>query len=141
MADLRWNKNSGVSSTAHDWQKLGKYLTVSGSGSMTPMRSVGNNGIRESNWNINGRAEAKIYTDRFISDSLLRLNIGGHAYGGKVELPQNMQEYGEPAHIKYGGGAINNIGVGYTQGGFSADAGYNPNSKKRYLSAKYKINF
>lgn len=142
---------------------LGDLLSIQGSGSASPMHEVGEDGVRQGGYNINGRAEASVPIDPLIRDAMLRLSAGGYAYGGKVELPQKFQDFGAPAEIKYGdkvtdhlgigltrgdmsadlgyNPASNNYSLGYLDGGFSGDLGYNPQTGDKSIYAKYKWDF
>lgn len=120
---------------------ISKYLTMYASGGGNPMRSVGNQGVRESNYGFNGSAQANIPINKLIEDAMLRLNIGGFAHGGKVKLPQQFQDMGAPAEIQYGDKGIDNVGVGFSKGGFSAGMQFNPQTNSKSINARYQINF
>jgi len=121
---------------------INQYLSIHGSGGGSPMHKVGTEGIRQGGWGIGGQAEARIPIDQLIKDALLRLQMGGHGYGGKVEFPKHMQEnYGLPPSEVYGGGGIDNLGVGFSKGGFSSGLKFNPQTGSKSINAKYKINF
>ena len=136
---------------------IGDYLSLSGSGSGNLMRGVGSDGVRQGGYNMDGNAELRLPMDK---ETLLRLQAGGYAYGGKVELPQKFQDFGAPAEINYGDKVTTNLGLGFTNGdmsgdlnynpasndyklgysngGFSGDLGYNPQTGDRSINAKYK---
>ena len=120
---------------------ISKYLSVSASGGGNPMSSVGNQGVMESNYGFNGSAQANIPINKLIEDAMLRLNIGGFAHGGKVKLPQKFQDMGAPAEIQYGDKGIDNVGVGFSKGGFSAGMQFNPQTNSKSINARYQINF
>lgn len=106
---------------------LGKYFSISGGGSGTPMRDIGTEGVRQGDWNFRGKAEAQIPLDwALLKDALLRLSAGGYAFGGNVDFPQELQDRGAPPGVNWGDSVINNLGVGFSQDGFSTDWGYNP---------------
>jgi len=144
-------------------QSISDYLSINGSGSGSPMRDVGSDGVRQGGFSGAGGIEAKIPVDKIIEDVILRLQAGGYAYGGKVELPQKYQDDGAPAEISYGDKVTTNLGLGFTRGdvsgdlnynpasndyklgysngGFSGNVGYNPQTDDRAIFAKYKMNF
>ena len=120
---------------------IGKYLSVNMQGSGNPMQSMGNQGVKGSNYQIDGSMEARIPINKLIEDAMLRLNMGGFAYGGKVKLPQEMQSMGAPAKIESGGGGMDNIGVGFNKGGFSAGMQFNPQTNSKSINARYEMKF
>jgi len=144
-------------------KSLSDYLTINGSGSWNPGYSKDQNDVRKRGFNFSGDAQANIPIDPLVRDAILHLIAGGFGYGGSVKLPQEMQEMGAPAKIKYGDSGLSNLGVGLSQGdlagdlsynpqtqdygagfsngGFSANLGYNPETDNRSLYARYKVDF
>lgn len=112
--------------TPNEEPNLGKYFSIFGEGSGSPMRDIGTEGLRKGDWNIGGKAEARIPLDPILKDALLRLSAGGYAFGGNVDFPQEWQDRGAPPGVNWGDSVINNLGVGFFQDGFSTDWGYNP---------------
>ena len=119
--------------------KLG--FSLRGSGGLNPMQRVGDEGVRQGGYNIGGEAKVNIPIDKVIRDAVIRLMAGGFSYGGRVKLPQHIQEMGAPARIEYGDSALDNLGIGFTKGGFSADAKYNPQTNEKSIGARYKLDF
>jgi|VirMetMinimDraft_7_1064189.scaffolds.fasta_scaffold17218_2 hypothetical protein len=120
---------------------LSKYFRIHAQGGGNPMQSVGSEGVRRGGYNLGGGVEARIPIDPLMKDALLNLEAGGYTYGGNVELPQYMQDQGAPAGIEYGDTAINNLGVGLSNGGFNVGANYNPQTNEKSVKARYKFDF
>ena len=156
--ESRINNNNFNFSPGAQW--LRDNLSLNGQVNGSPMRNVGSDGVRQSNYNANGSAELRLPMNK---ETMLRLQAGGYAYGGKVNFPPKLQNFGLPAEIKYGDKVTTNLGLGFTRGdvsgdlnynpasndyrlgysngGFSGDVGYNPQTNARSINAKYKINF